>query len=316
MPDHQLVSVVIPAREAAGTLGRALASVLAQDYRPLEIIVVDDASRDETAAMAASFQEAAPHLRLIRLPRPLGAAGARNAGIAAACGEIIAFQDADDEWLPGKLSAQIALLRRAPQPVFVACGCRLIAPDGRDLGPLYDGQIPQAGPRAWPGLLARNTIATPSVLAWRDALLAVGGFDTTLPVGEDQDLWIRLALRGRLGYVDAALVRVHVTPGSLSGVGEADGCRQQLAITLPMVRRHVAAQRQALSRAERRRILGERWGRLGRAAYGYRLYGEGLRLVLQATLLGFEPARNLWFLLSASPPARWLKRRLALDRRG
>jgi glycosyltransferase involved in cell wall biosynthesis len=307
-----LVSVVIPARNAAKTLERAVSSVLAQDYRPIEVIVVDDASSDETAAVAASFPGGV--VRLIRQPVPLGAAGARNAGIATARGEIIAFQDADDEWLPGKLTAQVAMLTSEASPVFVACGCSLIAANGYDVGPLYNGRTPQAGSRAWPGLLACNTIATPSVVVWRDTLLAVGGFDTALPVGEDQDLWIRLAMKGSLGYLPAALVLVHATPNSLSAVGDAVGYHQQVAVTLPMVLRHVQRKRHELSRGEVRRILGERWGRLGRAAYSHRLYGEGIQLLLRAMLFGFEPVQNLWFLLSASPPARWLKRRLMLDR--
>lgn len=310
-----LVSVVIPARDAAPTLRRAIASVQAQDWRPLEIIVVDDASRDGTAAVAeaCAAEDPAP-LRLLRHAARLGAAAARNGGIAAARGEIIAFQDADDEWLPGKLARQLALLTAPPPPVFVACGCSFIDTEGRDLGPLYGGAVPGAGPRAWPGLLARNTIGTPSVVAWRAAIEAAGGFDESLPVAEDQDLWIRLAMQGSLGYLDEPLVRVHATPGSLSGVGDPTGVTQQFAHTLPMILRHLAARRADLTSSERRRILGERFARLGRAAYGNGMHGRGARLLLRASLQGFEPATNLWVLGTASPPARWLKRRFGLDR--
>ena len=204
------------------------------------------------------------------------------------------------------------MLRADPETTFVACGARLFGVDGMDRGPLYDGCIPREGRETWRGLLARNTIATPCVVAWRAALHRAGGFDAALAVAEDQDLWIRLSLQGRLGYLDAHLVRVHVTPVSVSGVGTQLGARQQMQVTIPMIRRHVAQQRARLSRREVRRILGERLCRVGRAAYSHRLYAEGLALVLEATLRGYRPAENLLFLAVASPPARWLKRRLGV----
>lgn len=309
-----LVTVVIPARNAAATIARAVRSVLAQDWRPLEVIVVDDASADATAAvvegLAAEAGDAA--LRLLRLAAAQGAAGARNAGIAAARGAMIAFQDADDEWLAGKLARQVALLLSDAHITFAACGARLVSPEGRDLGPLFGGRTPPAGREAWRALLAHNTIATPTVIVRQHELQALGGFDTSLRIAEDQDMWLRLAMRGCLGYVNEALVRVHVTPGSLSGVGSPRGYEEQLLITLPMVQRYVALKQGELSRREIRRILGERWGRIGRTAYSFGAYGEGLRMVAYAMALGYRPLENLLFLLSAAPPSRWLKRRLGI----
>jgi glycosyltransferase involved in cell wall biosynthesis len=296
------VCVVIPARDAAATLERAIRSVREQDY-PCEIIVVDDASGDDTAAVAAALGA-----QVIRLDRPQGAAAARNAGIARAYGELIAFQDADDEWLPGKLRRQVALLLAEPRAVFVACGARLVGQDGDDRGPLYDGTIPEAGGQAWRKLLARNTIATPCVVVWRRALAAVGRFDEALPVAEDQDMWLRLAMHGQLAYLDEQLVRVHVTAISVSGVGTALGSRQQRAITLPMLRRHLAARRAELSRREVRGILAARLGRVGRASYSDGDYRAGLALVARAVWFGDPLVANLRFLLSASPWGRWAKR--------
>ena len=300
--DRPRVSVVIPARNAAATLFRAVASARAQAPPPDEVIVVDDASTDATASVAKNLGA-----RLIRLPAPAGAAAARNAGIAAATGEVIAFQDADDEWLPDKLARQLPLLEGA---VFVACGARLFAEDGSDLGPLYNGQIPAEGTEAWRGLLARNTIATPCVLAWRRELQAVGGFDAALPVAEDQDLWLRLALRGRLRYLDAHLVRVHRTSASVSGVGTALGARQQVQVTLPMIERHLAANRARLSAAEIRRIRGQRRLLVGRGACWTGAWAEGAPLVLSAMLLGHRPLEGVRVLLATLPPVRWLRRRL------
>ncbi len=293
------ISVVIPAHNAAATVARAILSARAQTPAPDEILVVDDASGDATAAIAEGLGAT-----VLRLPTRQGAAAARNAGVAAATGDIVAFQDADDEWLPGKLARQLPLLEGA---AFVACGARLYAEDGTDLGPLYDGKIPEEGTEAWRGLLARNTIATPCVLVWRRAFEAVGGFDATLPVAEDQDLWLRLARHGRLRYLDAPLVKVHRTPISVSGVGTALGARQQINITLPMIERHIAANRARLTPAEIRHIRGERMLRVGRGACWTGAWAAGARLVLRAILLGHRPLEGFRVLLATAPPVRWLR---------
>ncbi len=293
------ISVVIPAHNAAATVARAILSVQTQTQAPDDIILVDDASDDDTAAIAERLGATT-----IRLTARQGAAAARNAGVDAATGDVIAFQDADDEWLPDKLARQLPLLDGA---AFVACGARLYAEDGTDLGPLYDGQIPAEGTESWRGLLARNTIATPCVLVWRHAFDAVGGFDPALPVAEDQDLWLRLAQHGRLRYLDAPLVRVHRTPISVSGVGTALGARQQMQFTLPMIERHIAANRDRLTAAEIRNIMGGRKLRIGRGACWTGAWGEGARLIVSAMLLGHRPLEGFRVLLATAPPVRWLR---------
>jgi hypothetical protein len=308
------VSVVIPARNAERTIVRAISSTLDPARPPEEVIVADDGSTDDTAAVAESVAARGP-VRVLRLGTSRGAAAARNAGIAAAKGALVAFQDADDEWLPGKLGKQIGVLQSDPRIVFATCKSRVIAPDGRDLGPLYDGQVPPAGASAWRALLARNTIATPSVVVWRRELEAVGGFNTSLRIAEDQDMWIRLSMRGHLGFVDEYLLNVHVTADSLSGVGTSRGVRDQLAFTIPMIQRHLAQRSGELSHQDVRRILGERLGRLGRSAYSFPDYGTGLTMVLRSTMLGYRPLENILFLASAAPPARWLKRQFGAERR-
>src|SRR5262245_33960402 len=101
------VSVVLPAFNSADTLARAIDSARAQIYAPEEIIVVDDGSTDAIRDIVKSYRD---ELTFICLPERRGAAGARNAGIAAARGEAVAFLDSDDEWLPQKLQAQVEVL--------------------------------------------------------------------------------------------------------------------------------------------------------------------------------------------------------------
>lgn len=298
------LSVVIPAHNAARTIERALRSVLVQEISPAEIIVVDDGSSDGTADLAAAFGNGA--VRVLRLKQCGGAANARNRGIDAGRGELIAFLDADDEWCPGKLVRQTALLQANPAMDFVSCGARLIAPDGQDCGNLYPGRPPARGREAWRVLLAYNFIATPSVVVRRQALAAAGPFNTALKVGEDQDMWIRLAVAGEVGYVDDMLVRVHETPNSLSSGNFQD----QLVYTLPMIRRHLNRQRGRLTPGEADSILGDRLGRLGRSALGRGLRGKGVSLLAGAIRLGNHPLKNTALLLRAAIPMGWLKRRL------
>src|SRR3954468_7416981 len=96
-----LVSVVIPANNAAATIRRAIDSALAQTYRPIEVIVIDDCSQDATSEITSTY--AAERIRLLRLPYNHGVGAVLNPGIEIAHGEYIAFLDADDEWLPEKL---------------------------------------------------------------------------------------------------------------------------------------------------------------------------------------------------------------------
>ena len=301
------VSVVIPARNAAETLGRAIASVLAQTMTPLEIIVVDDASSDATEAVAREAGGALLHV--IRLPERQGAAAARNHGIHAARGEFIAFLDADDTWDPGKTGRQVAVIGAHPAMTFCACRARHVGQDGRPLGPIHGGVPVATGPEAWRTLLARNFVATPCVLARRSAVLEVGGFDPGLPVAEDQDLWIRLALAGDVGFVDEVLVTVQDRPGSLS----LEYAAQTAEVTLAMVLGHIERQAARLTPAERRRALGARYGWAGRRLYRAGNVRAGLRNLIRSMLHHHEVGGTLWYMLTAAPGMEkakaWIRKR-------
>src|SRR3954471_3920817 len=104
------VSVVVPTHNRADVVGRAVASVLAQTERDLEVIVVDDASTDGTAQRLAELAKGDDRIRIIANAVALGGGGARNAGIAASRGQWVAFLDDDDEWLPAKLAIQLETL--------------------------------------------------------------------------------------------------------------------------------------------------------------------------------------------------------------
>jgi glycosyltransferase involved in cell wall biosynthesis len=296
-----LVSVILPCFNAEATLERALTSVAEQDYPSIEVIAVDDGSSDRTPEILAA--RTGPVMQAIRLPQNRGAAAARNAGLAAARGDYVAFLDADDEWLPAKLSRQMAVIGARPNMTFVSCTARVLDAEGRIVEPPFADLLPEEPATAWKALLADTFVWTPTVLARRSCLEQVKGFDESLVIAEDQDLWIRLALLGEVGFIDETLAIVHERPGSLS----AADARLLIDNTLAMVLRHVKAQRHRLSAQEVRQILGRRYTRIGRNVYA-RLPFRGGALIARAILRGYRPFENLLYLLRASPMLRWLKR--------
>jgi glycosyltransferase involved in cell wall biosynthesis len=287
------ISAVIPARNAEATLARALESVLAQTRPPDEIIVVDDASSDGTARMARSYADQGVSLLSLRERR--GAAAARNVGIAGAKGQWIAFLDADDEWLPVKLEKQAGAISANPEAPFVFCASEEFSSDGQSLGDTFRGWPVTVGSEAWKALMVCNFVQTSTVVARRALLLQLGGFDETLKVAEDQDMWIRLALAGTPVYVPESLACVHVRPNSLSTWSLAD----QHAYTLPMIERHLDRLRDILSRSEVRAIMGARLHKIGLTACAHGDLAPGLSLILRAALLGYRPLRSVVALVKA-----------------
>lgn len=293
------VSVIIPARNAASTLARAIESVLAQTCRPEEIIVVNDASADCTAELTASY----PGVKLISRSAPGGAGAARNTGLRAALGDWIAFLDADDVWLPEKLEKQWARIASEPGASLVFCASEELLQDGKSLGDTFRGRPVVSGPDAWKALLKSNFVTTPTVMASRALLLHLGGFDETLEVGEDQDMWIRLGLVGPIAYVPDCLVKIYVQPKGLSAFRSTD----QSDYVLPMIKRHIAALGDRLSRQEVRGILGERLNNAGRIAFAHGDFTQGAKFLWQAVVIGYRPLVSLMVIVKA-PLGRFFRR--------
>jgi glycosyltransferase involved in cell wall biosynthesis len=296
------VTVLIPAYNAAATIRRALDSTLAQTYQNIEIIIVDDGSRDATSEIVASYRS--DKIRLLRLARNQGESGAMNQGIAAAQGELIAFLDADDEWLPKKLVKQVEALQRNPRAVMATCGCRFIDNQGKVFREF--GMPPPGLKKAevWSSLLAASFIAKPCVVARTAALREVGPFDTSLAIAADQDMWIRLSMTGEVEFVLEFLTTVYDTAGSLTKV-YADKADKYV---LPMIQRHIDAQRHRLTDEQVNEILGARYTSVGRNLYLTGSLIRGSALIMRATSMGHHPQENLWYLAAASPPAKAVKR--------
>jgi hypothetical protein len=203
------VSVVIPTYQRRKYVGRAVRSVLAQRFTDWELIVVDDGSTDGTQEALRAFQ---PRLRYLWQENK-GASAARNAALGLARGEIVAFLDSDDRWLPDHLETLVAMLARHPEAVL-ACTTPRFRIQGR--GRVSDAELVDALPL----LFVENWIGYPSGTAVRrDQLVAVGGFDERMTVLEDGELWLRLATRGPFSFLQRRTIVRQVTKGSLRDLG-------------------------------------------------------------------------------------------------
>lgn len=199
------VSVIIPTFNRARTLPRALESVLAQTYRDFELLVVDDASTDQTEALVRARADS--RIRYLRQETNRGVAAARNRGLAQARAPLIAFLDSDDLWAPQKLARQVALFARSPLRVgLVYTGVETMDEHG-----LRSIDLPRLRGDAFPALLRGNAIhgGGSNVMIRREAYEVVGGFDETLPAIEDYEYWLRIARFFYVDYAPEPLARVH-----------------------------------------------------------------------------------------------------------
>lgn len=190
------VSIIIPAFNAEATIAETLASVLAQTYDDWEVFIGDDGSTDATAEVACGFGR---RINVVRGSTKGGPASARNAAIAQSSGELLAFLDADDLWLPGYLDEQVRCFdtHNAPRGNIgiVACNARRLGPEGFLPGTYMD-HIDVSGEVTLTHLLRGNPIFV-SVVSPRHVVEEAGGFCADLFGTEDRDLWIRIL---ELGY--------------------------------------------------------------------------------------------------------------------
>lgn len=202
------VSVIIPCYKDSATLGRAVESVIAQSYSPIEIIVVNDCS-PETELIEKCLANY-PQVRYLRNPVNVGLATSRNNGLAIANGELVALLDADDEYRPDKIKSQIEALE--PNMV-VTCGVANVYPNGR----IKENSGPVRVIENSHNLLYRNMLNGAGLLAPKELLDKFGGFDSSLRSCEDFDLWLRLISAGvKVKDIGKPLYLYHFNPLGLS----------------------------------------------------------------------------------------------------
>lgn len=214
------ISVIIPAYNSAVSIVKCIHSVLEQTVSPFEVIVIDDCSSDATAEIVESIKDV--RLRLVCLERNFGAQAARNAGIREARGNWIAFQDADDEWLPGKLEKQLACLNNVRNDEMT-----VVHTDVFWSGKAHKGDLPVTlplvnGDCALEILLHGPGPLLQGMLVSRKALAVIGYLDEEAPAYHEWDTAIRLATVCRFIHLREPLVRYHRQPGSISSDGLRD----------------------------------------------------------------------------------------------
>lgn len=197
--DRLTIAAVIPSYNRELPLARALQSVYAQSRIPDEVIVVDDGSEDGTASMMASEFPQADYL----YQKNQGVSAARNAGIKASRSEWIALLDSDDEWLPNKLFDQEQALQRNSD--YTVCHTEEIwIRNGRRVNPMR--KHAKSGGWIFQQCLPLCAMSPSSIMIRRDCFDQVGYFDESLPACEDYDLWLRLASRVPVLFIEQALI--------------------------------------------------------------------------------------------------------------
>jgi glycosyltransferase involved in cell wall biosynthesis len=209
--DKPLVSVVVATYNMAGFLALAIRSALAQTYRNIEVLIIDDGSTDATAEVVAPFLADAR----VRYQTQAngGQAVAKNRGIRESTGEYVAFLDADDLWAPDKLEAQIPLFAASRVVGIVYSAFAYIDEKGNQLphvpDELHRGRV--SGP-----LLISNFVGFSASVVKRECFERLGSFKESLGMGIDYDLWLRFSTQYEFDYIDRPLLYYRGWPGQMS----------------------------------------------------------------------------------------------------
>lgn len=204
-----MVSVIIPTYNRAGTIKRAVKSILAQTYQDYEIIIVDDASTDNTEDIVNAIHD--NRIRYIKLTKNGGACKARNVGIKNALGKYISFLDSDDEWNPKKLEKQLQCIQDS-KATCVACNFTYVKgkKEFQKISPNHGSYFKKAE------ILDNNYITTGALLIEKKLLNEIGGFDESLPRYQDWDLVLRLLDCTEIKYLNESLLTVYYEANSIT----------------------------------------------------------------------------------------------------
>jgi glycosyltransferase involved in cell wall biosynthesis len=217
-------------RDGVPWVGEAVASVLGQSAGDLELIVIDDGSRDGTPALLAAVAD--PRLRVERRP-PAGLTASLNRALALARAPLLARLDADDLALPERLARQRAFMDAHPEVGLLGAGACEVDETGRKVAV----QMPppdDAALRA--ALIRRNPFIHSAVMARRALVERAGGYDESVPVAQDYDLWMRLAPLTRLASLPEVLVVRRLLPDRVSATRDDARLRAETRIRWRAVR--------------------------------------------------------------------------------
>jgi glycosyltransferase involved in cell wall biosynthesis len=231
------IGVIIPAYNAARYLPFAIASVNSQTFEDWQILLVDDGSTDNTAEVVAPFIESlGTKIRYIKQENR-GLPAARNTAIRASTTEFLALLDADDVWLPCRLSESLKAMADRPNAGLAYGLIRGIDPDD-NLGSTWIGNLKNAEGHIAPQIYMRKVeLPCPTITFRRKCIDEVGIFDETMRATEDRDLWLRIALKYEVAFIPVVLAYYRVSPHSMSGDPE-----RMLQAQLQFIRKHYGSE--------------------------------------------------------------------------
>jgi glycosyltransferase involved in cell wall biosynthesis len=270
-----LISVIIPTHNRAHVLKRALLSVLRQDYERKEIIVVDDASTDNTKEIMKTFLND-PTVKYIRHVRNLGGSAARNTGIKQSHGEYIAFLDDDDEWLPNKLSLQIDVFINGNKNLgLVHCG--LLRSKGGKI--IYKYMPKYRGNIYFKQMFEDRVFSTSSWLVKRSCFFdnRVGMFDEDLPGRQDYDMALRISRFYAIDFVPQHLAIIHEDDNNRI----TDSCDKRIAGHLCVLDK-IRLYSKDFNSINKRRVISYHYYSIARYLQIYGKYKEGLSFLIKS----------------------------------
>ncbi|MDX8438216.1 glycosyltransferase [Mesorhizobium australafricanum] len=210
------VSVIIPVRDGAQYVGEALQSILDQDLADIEVIVVDDGSSDDSAAIATSLGDRDGRVKIVA-NRGKGIVDALNMGISLARAPLVARMDCDDVSLPDRLRLQVACFDADADLQLLGTAGLQIDRGGKPLRPM---DVPIGDEQLRDALARYNPMLHPTVMFRAEAVRRAGGYRRAFTYAEDYDLWLRLSETGKLANMDARLVKLRSHPGQVSRMKE------------------------------------------------------------------------------------------------
>jgi glycosyltransferase involved in cell wall biosynthesis len=213
MSGGSLVTAIVPAFNSGRTLSRAIDSVLSQRVAPARVVVVDDASTDDTREVAAAIAAKARSVEVLKSPVNGGAGRARQLGIDLASSEYVAFLDADDEWHPDHVGIALDALSAHPRAGAVFSSGSRIHAASSSWQPLHLQGLRTIGVEE---ILIESPVVQSSVVARTSAVVSAGGYRHEKRFAEDFDLWLRLAAVSDMVCLPGEHVRLYHTPGQLS----------------------------------------------------------------------------------------------------
>ena len=224
------VSVLMSVRNGERWVGEAVDSILGQTFDDLEFIVVDDGSTDSTGAILEARKD--PRLRVIHQP-PSGLTTSLNRAWRLSGAALLARMDADDVAHPDRLARQVTFLDAHPEVGLLGTGCHEISESREVIGVIVPPEDDAAIRRV---LIRKNPFVHSSVMLRRAALEAAGGYDESLPVAQDYDLWLRMSRLTRMANLPEPLVKRRLTPGRVSSARDTDRLRAEVAMKLRALR--------------------------------------------------------------------------------